>query len=42
MIMRNIEISRQKMVSGTAKNIQNIKNGQPGTPVEEDIPPYCV
>ena len=41
-IMRQIEISRQKMVTGTAKNIQNIKNGQPGAPVEEGIPPYCV
>jgi hypothetical protein len=42
MIMRHIEISRRKMISGTAKNLQNIKNGQPGTPVEEGIPPYCV
>ena len=41
-IMRQIEISRQKMISGTAKNIQNIHNGQPGTPVEEGVPPYCV
>jgi hypothetical protein len=41
-IMRQIETSRQKMVTGTAKNIENIKNGQPGTPVEEGIPPYCV
>jgi len=41
-IMRQIEISRQKMITGTAKNIQNIKNGQPGAPVEEGIPPYCV
>jgi hypothetical protein len=41
-IMRQIEISRQKMITGTAKNILNIKNGQPGQPVEEGIPPYCV
>ncbi len=31
-IMRHIEISRQKMITGTAKNIQNIQHGQPGTP----------
>jgi organic radical activating enzyme len=41
-IMRQIEISRQKMISGTAKNHHNIQNGKPGTPVEEGIPPYCV
>jgi hypothetical protein len=40
--MRQIEISRRKMVSGTAKNLQNIQNGQPSQPVEEGIPPYCV
>jgi organic radical activating enzyme len=41
-IMQQIEISRRKMITGTAKNIQNIKDGKPGTPVEEGIPPYCV
>ncbi len=41
-IMRQIEISRQKMISGTAKNLKNIQNGKPGQPVEEGIPPYCV
>lgn len=41
-IMRQIEISRQKMVSGTAKNLQNIQNGKPGETVAEGIPPYCV
>jgi len=40
--MQQIKISRQKMITGTAKNLHNIKNGQPGTPIEEGIPPYCV
>lgn len=38
---RQIKISRQKMITGTAKNLHNIKHGKPGTPVEEGIPPYC-
>jgi len=33
---------RWKTVPGTAKNLQNFQNGQPGTPAEEAIPPYCV
>ncbi|MEO2044718.1 MAG: radical SAM protein [Nitrospinaceae bacterium] len=41
-IMRQIEVSRKKMVSGTFKNHQNINNGKAGEWVEEGIPPYCV
>ena len=41
-IMRQIETSLQKLITGTAKNIQNIKTGQPGQPVEEGIRTYCV
>ena len=41
-IMEHIEISRQKMISGTAKNLHNINNGKAGEWVEEGIPPYCV
>ena len=41
-IMRQIEVSREKMVSGALKNHQNIKNGKAGVWVEEGIPPYCV
>ena len=41
-IMEQIEISRKKMVSGTAKNYRNIHNGNAGEWVEEGIPPYCV
>jgi len=40
--MRQIKISRQKMITGTAKNILNIKNCNSGQPVEEGILPYCV
>ncbi len=41
-IMNQIEVSREKMVSGALKNHQNIKNGKAGEWVEEGIPPYCV
>ncbi len=41
-IMRQIEISRQKMISGAAKNRYNIDHGRAGEPLEEGIPPYCV
>ena len=41
-IMRQIEISRQKMISGAAKNRYNIDHGRAGELVEEGIPPYCV
>jgi organic radical activating enzyme len=41
-IMRQVEVSRKKMVSGALKNHQNINNGKAGEWVEEGIPPYCV
>ena len=41
-IMRQIEISRQKMISGTDKKRRNIERGKAGETVEEGIPPYCV
>lgn len=41
-IMNQIEISRRKMVSGTAKNKQNIASGKAGEKVAEGIPPFCV
>lgn len=41
-IMRQVEVSRKKMVSGAIKNHQNINNGKAGEWVEEGIPPYCV
>ena len=41
-IMNQIEISRDKMISGAMKNHQNIKSGKAGEWVEEGIPPYCV
>ena len=41
-IMRQIETSRRKMISGAAKNRYNIDHGKAGEPVEEGIPPYCV
>ena len=41
-IMRQIEISRQKMISGATKNRYNIDHGRAGELVEEGIPPYCV
>ena len=41
-IMSQVEVSREKMVSGTIKNHQNINSGKAGERVEEGIPPYCV
>ena len=41
-IMNQIEISRDKMISGAMKNHQNIKSGKAGEWVEGGIPPYCV
>ena len=41
-IMNQVEVSREKMVSGAIKNRQNINNGKAGEGVEEGIPPYCV
>ena len=41
-IMRQIEISRAKMIAGTTKNRHNIDNGKAGEWVAEGIPPYCV
>ena len=41
-IMSQIEISRDKMISGAMKNHQNMKSGKAGEWVEEGIPPYCV
>ena len=41
-IMRQIEISRAKMISGAIKNRRNIENNKAGEWVEEGIPPYCV
>ncbi len=41
-IMKQIEISRAKMVSGAEKNKRNIEAGKPGEPVEEGIPPFCI
>jgi organic radical activating enzyme len=41
-IMQQVEVSREKMVSGALKNHQNINNGKAGEWVEEGIPPYCV
>ena len=41
-IMNQVEVSREKMVSGAIKNRQNINSGKAGERVEEGIPPYCV
>ncbi len=41
-IMRQIEISRNKMIAGAIKNRHNIDSGKAGEWVEEGIPPYCV
>jgi organic radical activating enzyme len=41
-IMEQIQISREKMVSGAIKNRHNLNNGKVGEWVEEGIPPYCV
>ena len=40
--MNQVEVSREKMVSGAIKNRQNINSGKAGERVEEGIPPYCV
>lgn len=41
-IMRQIEISREKMISGAIKNQRNLESSKAGEWVEEGIPPYCV
>ena len=41
-IMAQIQVSREKMVSGAIKNRGNMENGHIGEWVDEGIPPYCV